>query len=363
MKKRIILTVTNDLTYDQRMQRICRSLCKAGYEVELVGRQLDSSIPLKQEPFKQTRLKCFFNKGKLFYIEYNKRLFLHLLFSKFDALCAIDLDTIVPVYLAGKLKNAKLVYDAHEYFTEVPEVIRRQSVKKVWQWVERTFVPKFDLCYTVSKGLSDLFEQQYHRPFHIIRNVPYGNTIAAVEKPEKYILYQGALNEGRGLEHLIEVMQFLNIKLKLAGEGDLSNELRQLAQKFKVTDKVEFLGFVQPRDLDKVTAQAYIGIHTPENKGLSYYYSLANKFFNYIQAGIPLIGVRFPEYLSLNEQFNVAVLIEKPSVNEIKHAVDRLIADNSFYSQLQKNCLAAAGELNWEKEEQKLLSLYDRLLR
>lgn len=345
------------------MQRICRSLCKAGYEVELVGRELNSSIPLREEPFKQTRLHCFFNKGKLFYIEYNKRLFLHLLLRKFDAACAVDLDTIAPVYLTGKLKNAKLVYDAHEYFTEVPEVIRRPAVKKAWLWVERTFVPKFDLCYTVSKGLSDLFREKYSRMFYVIRNVPYSTTFPPAEKVDRYILYQGALNEGRGLEQLIEAMQFVDIKLKLAGEGDLSEELRKLAEKLNVAHKVQFLGFVQPADLEKITAAAYLGINTLENKGLSYYYSLANKFFSYIQAGIPQIGMQFPEYMGLNEQYQVAVLLKNPSVNEIKESVERLITDNSLYSQLQKNCLAAAEELNWEKEEAKLLSLYDELLR
>src|SRR5688572_4439375 len=115
---KIIFAVTNDLTYDQRMQKICRSLVKAGYEVELVGRERDFSIALSEEPFQQTRLKCIFNKGKLFYVEYNLRLLFYLTFSQFEAACAIDLDTIVPVCIIGKLKGAKLVYDAHEYFTE-----------------------------------------------------------------------------------------------------------------------------------------------------------------------------------------------------------------------------------------------------
>ena len=178
--KRIIFTVTNDLTYDQRMQKICRSLCAAGYAVELVGRQRDFSIPLTNEPFEQTRLQCIFNKGKLFYVEYNIRLLIYLTFSQFDAACAIDLDTIVPVYIIGKLKGAKLIYDAHEYFTEVPEVVRRPSVQKVWQWVEKIFVPKFDLAYTVSGGLAELFQQKYNKHFEVIMNVP-----VLAENPER----------------------------------------------------------------------------------------------------------------------------------------------------------------------------------
>ena len=132
---KIIFAVTNDLTYDQRMQRICRSLSKAGYEVELVGRVRHFSVPITYEPYQQTRLKCFFNKGKLFYLEYNLRLLIYLTFSNFDACCAIDLDTIIPVYLIGRLKGIKTIYDAHEYFTEVPEVVNRPFVKSIWEWI------------------------------------------------------------------------------------------------------------------------------------------------------------------------------------------------------------------------------------
>ena len=139
--RKIILTVTNDLTYDQRMQRICTSLSDAGYEVELVGRELSTSKPLDKFAFAQTRLKCLFNKGKLFYLEYNLRLFIYLLFHRSDIICAIDLDTIVPCYYAARLRKAKIVYDAHEYFPEVPEVVRRPRIQKVWRWVEKTFVP------------------------------------------------------------------------------------------------------------------------------------------------------------------------------------------------------------------------------
>src|SRR5688572_26752370 len=121
---KLLFAVTNDLTYDQRMQRICRSLSAWGYDVELIGRERELSVPLSSETFRQTRLNCFFSKGKLFYLEYNLRLLFYLLFTRFDAVCAIDLDTIVPVFIIGKLKGAKLIYDAHEYFTEVPEVVR-----------------------------------------------------------------------------------------------------------------------------------------------------------------------------------------------------------------------------------------------
>ena len=367
--KRIIFTVTNDLSYDQRMQKNCRSLCTAGYAVDLVGRERDFSIPLAYEPYKQARLTCVFNKGKLFYLEYNIRLLIYLTFSKFDAVCAIDLDTIAPAYIIGKLKGAKLIYDAHEYFTEVPEVVRRPSVQKIWQWVEKTFVPKFDLTYTVSGGLAELFEQKYGNHFEVIMNAPVLSE--GPDKPEEahiseeseYILYQGALNEGRGLEHLIEAMQHIGMPLKLAGEGDLSNQLRKQVKNLGLEQKVKFLGYVPPTELKKVTAKATLGINLVENTGLSYYYSLSNKFFDYIHAYIPQVCIAFPEYKKLNDQYNVALLVNDCSANQISAALARLLKDENLYGQLQKNCEVCSRNLNWQKEEKKLQNLYERLLR
>jgi glycosyltransferase involved in cell wall biosynthesis len=374
--KRIIFTVSNDLSYDQRMQKICRSLFKAGYSVELVGRQRENSIPLGAEPYKQTRLRCWFDSGKLFYAEYNLRLLVYLLFTKFDAACAIDLDTIVPVYIAGRLKCAKLVYDAHEYFTEVPEVNRRPIVKSVWKWVERVFVPRFDLCYTVSKGLADIFEKEYGKKVNVIMNVPFydehgagvvngstRNMNAGSLAVKPFILYQGALNEGRGLEFLIEAMQGIDCELKLAGEGDLSAELRALASKMGLNEKVSFLGYITPAKLKLLTAQATIGVNMLENKGLSYYYSLSNKFFDYIHNRVPQVCIDFPEYRMVNEKYHVALLTKDCTPYEIKQAIIRLLTDTNLYWQLQKNCEVCSRELNWQREEKMLLGLYEQLFR
>ncbi len=368
--KKIVFTVTNDLTYDQRMHRICSSLARAGYTVQLIGRERSSSIPLTEKPYKQTRLNCLFNKGKLFYIEYNIRLFLYLLFTRFDAACAIDLDTIVPAYYAGKLKKARLVYDAHELFTEVPEVINRPRVKAVWEWVEKKYAPKFDLVYTVGPALAQLFGLRLNREVHVIRNLPIEADAVKLSSssqqsslPPPCIIYQGALNEGRGLEYLIEAMKGIDAKLLLAGEGDLSSQLRAQVKQAGLQDKVQFLGFVAPAELKTLTSRATIGVNLLENKGLSYHYSLANKFFDYIQAGVPQLCIDFPEYNFINKKYDVALLVENCSVNEIKTALQRLLTDKSFYSRLQKNCEQCRQHLNWEMEEVKLLALYEQLLR
>lgn len=354
MKKKIICTVTNDLSYDQRMQRICASLVGAGYEVELVGRLRPGSAPLREQPFRQTRLRCTWEKGKLFYVEYNIRLLFYLLFSRFDQLCAVDLDTIVPVWAAGRLKGGWLVFDAHEYFEEAPEVVRRPHIKRIWKAVGRWFIPRMDRRYTVGPALAERFEALYGKPFGVVRNLPYRQEgLREKTLPEKPVfLYQGALNEARGLEALIGIMpEFPQAELWLAGEGDLSDILRRIVQEHGLESQVRFLGYIHPADLPRLTIQATIGFNLLENKGLSYYYSLANKAFDYIQAGLPSVQMDFPEYRRLQEAYGVFQLIADLQTETLIQAIRHLLEDREYYAEMSRRCLAAAAELCWEREE------------
>ena len=123
-KQKIIVSVTNDLSTDQRVDKICNTLLELNFDVVLIGRKLPNSIRVKRV-YSTRRFKLWFNKGALFYANYNIRLFFFLLFNKTDALWSNDLDTLLPNYLISKWKNKKLIFDSHEYFTEVPELVDR----------------------------------------------------------------------------------------------------------------------------------------------------------------------------------------------------------------------------------------------
>jgi glycosyltransferase involved in cell wall biosynthesis len=360
--EKIILTVTNDLSYDQRMIRICTSLSNAGYDVLLVGRKRKDSVPLIKRNFQQLRLQCFFEKGKFFYLEYNLRLLMFLLRQSFDALCAIDLDTILPCLTASRLRSKTCIYDAHEYFTEVPEVKRRPAIRKVWTMVANWTIPRIPYAYTVCESLAEIFEKKYGIPFEVIRNVPFSRKEKIQPANPPIVLYQGALNEGRGLEQCIHAMQQIEgAELWLAGEGDLSDSLRILVEKLHLQNKVKFLGYLQPEDLKEVTLKATIGLNLLENKGLSYYYSLANKAFDYIQVGLPSLHMDFPEYRKINETYEVFHLLPDLNIETIRASIQYLLQDKTAYQRFQENCLKARISLNWEQEEQKLLRFYQQV--
>lgn len=342
------------------MQRICRTLAENGYVVTLVGRSLPHSLPLETTSFAQHRLRCRFRKGLLFYAEYNLRLCWYLLFASYDVVCSIDLDTLPAGCFSTVLRRKRRVFDAHEYFTEVPEVTKRIVVKKTWELISRICLPFYKHAYTVGEGLADIFTKKYGLPFAVIRNVPVSTNAPLTEKEKPYILlYQGALNEGRGIETALEALQHLpDVHLWLAGEGDLSTALRNRAEALGLGGKVKFLGFVKPADLPYNTAQAWLGINLLENKGLSYYYSLANKFFDYIQAGVPVLTMNFPEYRALNAQWEVGVLLDELQPEAVANAINKLLNDKGLYQKLQGNCLAARKSWNWESEQKTLLEFW-----
>jgi len=359
----IVLTITNDLIYDQRMQRICTTLTEAGHSVELVGRELPNSPPLQGQPFQQKRLRCRFHQGFLFYAEYNIRLWGYLMRVPCDAVCSVDLDTLPAGCVATLLRRKKRMFDAHEYFSEVPEVTNRPVVKFFWEMVARIFLPFYRHAYTVGPALAGIFEKKYGIRFGVVRNVPLRSAGISQAGSTRVLLYQGALNAGRGIEQMLEAMRHLpGLELWLAGEGDLSESLRQTAKDLGVQERVRFWGFVKPADLKLLTARAWLGINVLENKGLSYYYSLANKFFDYVQAGAPVLTMNFPEYRALNARYEVAVLLENLAQGEIENAVGALLENPERYVRLQEACLTARESWVWENEKQQLLDYWDALL-
>ena len=173
VKKRVIVSVTNDLVSDNRVHKTCMSLTNMGFNVLLVGRLLPGSPILTPRSYSVKRMKLFFHKGFLFYACYNMRLILLLLFTSFDLLLANDLDTLPANFLVSRLKNKPLVYDSHEYFTEVPELVSRHKVRCVWEWLERKMVPKLKYAYTVSGSIAETYTNKYGVEFRTVRNCPF----------------------------------------------------------------------------------------------------------------------------------------------------------------------------------------------
>jgi len=355
-KQRIIVSVTNDLATDQRVDKICNTLLELNFEVILIGRVLPDSIRIKRI-YQTKRFKLWFNKGPLFYANYNIRLFFFLLFSKVDVLWSNDLDTLLANYYVSKWKKKKLIFDSHEYFTEVPELVNRPKVKKIWKRIERNILPKLKHVLTVSPSIAELYKKEYNINVKLLRNVPnIQKTIVEVEnikiKGKKILIYQGAINVNRGIEYMIEAMEYINDAiLYVFGKGDISYKIELLVAKLDLKDKVKLMGEVPLEKLHGYTLQAELGLSLEEDKGLNYRFSLPNKLFNYIQAELPVLIANLPEMKNLVTQYQLGEIIELYEAKHIAGKINQMINDEVKMSFWKENAKKAALELNWEKEK------------
>lgn len=360
--QKIIVSVTNDLETDQRVAKVCTSLKAEGYSVLLIGRKLKSSSFLNRE-YATKRFKLFFNKGFLFYAEYNFRLFFYLLFHKKDILLANDLDTLLPNFLVSKLQNKKLVYDSHELFTQVPELIHRPKTQKIWLKLENYLLPKLSNCYTVCDSIANYYNQKYFTNFKVIKNVPVLQKVHSDYrfpfniKNKKIVIYQGALNIGRGLELMIEAMPHVkNTIFVIIGTGDIQNQLKQQVNEKNLTDKIKFLGRIPPKKLKEITPKADLGISLEEDLGLNYRFALPNKIFDYIHAEIPILISDLPEMKKIVTNFMVGEIVVNRKPKLVAKQIEELLF--SPKKELQKNLIKAKNELHWNIESKKLLKLF-----
>lgn len=361
-KKRIVLTVINDLNFDQRMIRICTSLVNAGYDVTLVGREWSKSKPLKQQPFQQKRIFIKPEQGKMLYFLYWIKLFFYLLFKKTDLYCAIDLDTILPIYFASFFRNKRRVYDAHELFTEMKEVITKPIEKKIWDAIERFAVPKFPHGYTIGEAYAEYFYEHYHVNYEVVRNATVLKPLVPTSTEKTFILYQGWVNEGRCFESLIPAMQYIDMPLIVCGEGNFFTQAKELAEKYNVQNKIQFTGYLPPAELKKYTEKAYIGITLFDGLSLSNVLSMANRFFDYLHHGVPQIAMQFPEYEKVNAQYEIAKLVKHPPNPEsVAEAINDLINHPEKHERMSQNCLKARTVYCWQNEEKKLIEFYNKM--
>jgi glycosyltransferase involved in cell wall biosynthesis len=278
-----------------------------------------------------------------------------------DCICAIDLDTILPCYFISIIKKIKRVYDAHELFCEMKEIVTRPFIYKFWKRIETFAVPKFNRGYTVNEPIAKEFRKMYGVNYTVIRNIALLRPLKSAKPNEKIILYQGAVNEGRSFETLIPAMKEVNAKLLICGDGNFMQQAKQLVKENKLEEKVIFQGKVTPDELRTITMQAYMGVTLFENKGLSNYFSLGNRFFDYLHAGIPQLCVDYPVYRKINEALPFAVLVNDLSPKNLATELNNLLSNEVLYKSLLENCVKARLKYNWQEEEKQLIHFYKNL--
>lgn len=368
---RAYVSVINDLNTDQRVHRTCLTLQKQGYNVTLIGRKLPDSANLEKRTYACKRMFLFFKKGPAFYLFFNIRLFLLLLTKKRGLLVANDLDTLLANYLISKIKDWPIVYDSHEYFTEVPELQDAPLKKKIWSALEKRIIPKLKYCITVNNSIARLYKEKYSTTFIVIRNLPLADKYSPLPKREDLdlpvdkdiIILQGSgINMHRGAEEAVEAMQNINNAILLIiGGGDVINTLKKNVATHSLDNKIKFIPKLPYEKLRDYTRNSTIGLSLDKDTNINYRYSLPNKLFDYIHCGVPVLGSNLPEVKNIIETYNVGQIINSHNPEEITNKINFMLSDKKQLMHWKENCTKAAAELNWDKEEKKLIDLINSI--
>ncbi len=355
---------------DQRVHKVCTTLSNMGFDVLLMGRKLSNGPDLEKRAYSTKRMRLCFTKGPLFYAAYNFRLFLFLLFRRFDLLISNDLDTLLANFIASRIKSKPLVYDSHEYFTEVPE-LQGRNAKKIWERIEAWIFPKLKDIITVNKSIAEIYEHKYGKKLNVVRNIPLRRTAfdiitkseLGIEENKRVIILQGAgINIDRGAEEAVLAMKLVeNAVLLIVGGGDVISELKDLVILENLVNKVQFISRQSIDKLYAYTSLADIGLSLDKDTNLNYRYSLPNKIFDYIQCGTPVLASDLPEVKNIIQSYELGLILKEHSPSEIAKTINMML-DSDFKRIHQEQLSKAAEELIWENEEDILKNIYQKYL-
>ena len=382
-KQKVANLVFNPFINDSRVIKESISLANNGYKVEVIA-HLDKNLPAEdqQENFKIKRFSYLdrtITKDKLgklkAYLKYIKESVSYC--KNFDILHCNDLNTLPIGFIIKKFfnKDVKIVYDAHEYETEINGLSGIQ--KTITKKLEKLLIKYADKVICVSNAIADEYVKLYdiEKPA-LVLNTPHYKEIEKkdifretlnISKDKTIFLYQGGLSSGRGIEILLDTFKQLlskNQELKtknypvivFMGYGPLEELVQSIAQEYK---NIYFHKAVSPDVLLDYTSSADFGISTIEDSCLSYRYCLPNKMFEYLMAELPVIVSNLYEMKRLVENNKIGVVAQENTPNGLEEAIEKAtILDKKT---LKINIQKVKEIYNWGEQEKVLLSLYKEL--
>lgn len=362
--KTIYVSVINDLSTDQRVARACSVMQNTGFQVVLIGRRFANSAELKRD-YSIKRFRFIVNKGPLFYFLFNVRLFFYLMTRrKLDVLYANDLDTLGANALVSLIRRKPLIYDSHEYFLGVPEIQHKGLVKWVWKSIENFSFPQVNSFITVNDSIARLYSKVYKKRICVIRNmslrsaINFDKNISDLDLPKDtfVMVMQGAgINIDRGYEEaILSMKQIDNALLLIIGKGDVIEVLKSIVKAHNLESKVRFLGVLPYAKMMQYTAASHLGLTLDKDLSINYKFSLPNKLFDYINAGIPVLGSNLPEVAKIINDYEVGIITDEVTPEAIAKAVNSIIKDTEKYRHYVDKCQMASQVLNWETEQKKL---------
>jgi len=420
MEKNICMFVWNNFTNDARVLRECTALIEEGYYVKLIAiHDYYNKNLLKKEKkdnFEIVRVERFpkFIKRLLDFKEnYNEKMksnkyiflspFLLIIFSiifflkiskilkciiifnifiqmiregidrNYDIYHSNDLNTLPQGWICAKIlkNNAKLIYDSHEVQTS-----RTGYKGKKYYYLEKFLIKKIDRMIMTTKTRADYTRKLYGIESKIVHNYPFYNdevklkdTVNIYDKlglnsDEPILLYQGGIQEGRGLENIIKAsLKFKRGVVVFIGDGKIKPKLKKMVQENSLEERIKFLDKVPVEELIYYTRQAYLGFQVLQNVCFNHYSALSNKLFEYIMSEVPVVACDFPEIKKIVEKEKIGISIDASNPNNIASAVNYFLDNPEIRKEMAKRCKEAKKIYNWKNEKKIFISIYEGELK
>jgi len=373
--KKIVSIVLNNFKNDSRVLKENISLQNAGYDVQVVAlwedgvkeKEIVQNIPVHRVKLKSKN----WSKNQLVqlikYFEFLYRV--TKLYKSADIVHCNDLNALPIGVIIKKFykKDVKIVYDAHEYETEINGLngIQKTLTKKL----ERFLIKYTDKVICVSDAIANEYVKLYNisKPSLVLNTPPYKKIekkdifreTLNISKDKTIFLYQGGLSSGRGIEILLDTFKQINDDksvILFMGYGSLEKLVEDSANKYS---NIYFHKAVSPEILLDYTCSADFGILFYENSCLNHYYCSPNKMFEYLMAEIPVIVSNLYEMKRLVEDNNIGVVAKENTPNGLKEAISKAIQLDK--EELNKNIQKVKEIYNWEEQERVLLEVYEGL--
>lgn len=379
---KILMVVLNTFVNDARVSRMATTLSEH-YDVSIFARHAQD-LP-KQEKFGDVTVQRHSvsadHAGWAFlrplrYVELLVRFIVGAVRMKPTVVHAHDLNALPIGYLISRLTGAKLIYDAHEMWSEqeIQNSLPRY-IRVIGRWFEKRYSRRADAAISVSEGIADEMQRRFNlEKVNVVRNLPSHHPVDRSESPLRrhlaidsqdfIVLYQGALSSGRGVECLIEAFLQLDdprLQLVLLGNGPLKADLEEAVPPTELNSRVHFISAVPHAELLYWTAGADTGVHPMVGSCLNHKLALPNKLFEYLQAGLPIIVSDMPEMATFVRKEKIGLVFEDGNAEELARNIAALSEDHDLVDTFRAEARRVAAIENWENESQKLSAIYTAL--
>ena len=373
---RVTMLCRNTFTHQSRAEKEARSLTEAGYAVTIVA-DGDGVLPAREEHDAYTLVRVPRTLRRfpvLRFFAHRRGVIREMIRTHPDILHAHDTNALEPVAVVARRLHLPFIYDAHDMWLKQ---IRRDAQRwpgflQYYGRVERRYIPEAAEAITVSQPIVDELSRTYGRPFKLVPNYPVVDpqlirrelrTLPGAERipaEAPVVLRLGNLTPGRGVEQLVEAMcEVSHAHLVLLGRGSSGPGIGALAERLGLPDRVHLLAPVPEPEVVGYAASADVGVSPAIPASLNDAYSLPNKLFQYMAAGIPVVASDFPHLREIVSGSGAGVNVDATRADLLAAALRDVLADREAATEMGRRARQAVLErYNWTAASRELLAAY-----